>query len=275
MDKLTEIINHKKREVETRKELYPVRLLEQSIFFPTKSLSLKHYIKREDKSGIIAEIKRKSPSKGDINPYVSVERTSIGYMQAGASALSILTDKEFFGGSNDDLVMARRFNFCPILRKEFVIDEYQIVESKSIGADAILLITAVLNENELLTLTQFAHSLQLEVLIEIHDESELDRCVKAGSDLVGVNNRNLRTFEVDLNQSIRLAEKLPNDAVKIAESGIDSAATAAYLRQNGFDGFLIGERFMKTARPEIAAGEFIKELNRLEMKPKSNVAIKA
>ncbi|MGE0589169.1 MAG: indole-3-glycerol phosphate synthase TrpC [Cyclobacteriaceae bacterium] len=275
MDKLTEIINHKKREVETRKELYPVRLLEQSIFFPTKSLSLKHYIKREDKSGIIAEIKRKSPSKGDINPYVSVERTSIGYMQAGASALSILTDKEFFGGSNDDLVVARRFNFCPILRKEFIIDEYQIVESKSIGADAILLIAAVLNENELQVLTQFAHSIQLEVLIEIHDESELDRCVKAGSDLVGVNNRNLRTFEVDLNQSIRLAEKLPNDAVKIAESGIDSAATAAYLRQNGFDGFLIGERFMKTARPEIAAGEFIKELNRLEMKPKSNVAIKA
>ncbi|MCB0488928.1 MAG: indole-3-glycerol phosphate synthase TrpC [Cyclobacteriaceae bacterium] len=275
MDKLTEIINHKKREVETRKGLYPVRLLEQSIFFPTKSLSLKHYIKREDKSGIIAEIKRKSPSKGDINPYVSVERTSIGYMQAGASALSILTDKEFFGGSNDDLVVARRFNFCPILRKEFIIDEYQIVESKSIGADAILLIAAVLNENELQALTRFAHSLQLEVLIEVHDESELDRCVKANSDLVGVNNRNLRTFEVDLNHSIRLAEKLSGDVVKIAESGIDSATTAAHLRQNGFDGFLIGERFMKTARPEIAAGEFIKELNQLEAKQKSNATIKA
>lgn len=275
MDKLTEIINHKKREVETRKGLYPVRLLEQSIFFSTKSLSLKHYIKRQDKSGIIAEIKRRSPSKGDINPYVSVERTSIGYMQAGASALSILTDKEFFGGSNDDLVVARRFNFCPILRKEFIIDEYQIVESKSIGADAILLIAAVLNENELEKLTQFAHSLQLEVLIEIHNESELDRTVKASSDLVGVNNRNLRTFEVDLNHSIRLAEKLPSDVVKIAESGIESAATAAYLRQNGFDGFLIGERFMKTARPEITAGEFIKELNQLETKLKPNAAIKA
>lgn len=275
MDKLTEIINHKKREVENRKGLYPVRLLEQSIFFPTKSLSLKHYIKRPDKSGVIAEIKRKSPSKGDINPYVSVERTSIGYMQAGASALSVLTDKEFFGGSNDDLVVARRFNFCPILRKEFIIDEYQVIESKSIGADAILLIAAVLDKNELLKLTQFAHSLGLEVLIEIHEEAELDRCLSANADLVGVNNRDLRTFKVDLNQSIRLAKKLPDDAVKIAESGIDSAATAAYLSQNGFDGFLIGESFMRAARPEIAAGEFIKELNRLKAKTKSDVTVKA
>ena len=145
MNILDQIIEHKRKETEERKSLYPVRLLEQSIYFGTKPVSLCHYIRRRDKSGIIAEIKRKSPSKGVINAYVSVERTSIGYMQAGASALSVLTDKQFFGGSNDDLTVARKFNFCPILRKDFTLDEYQIVEAKSIGADAILLIAAALD----------------------------------------------------------------------------------------------------------------------------------
>ena len=137
MNILDKIIEQKHKEVAERKSLYPVKLLEQSIFFSSPTVSLKKYVQRKDKSGIIAEIKRKSPSKGIINASVSIERTSIGYMQAGASALSILTDKEFFGGSSDDLTVARKFNFCPILRKDFVVDEYQIVEAKSIGADAI------------------------------------------------------------------------------------------------------------------------------------------
>ena len=137
MNILEKIVEQKKKEMAERKSLYPVKLLEQSIFFASPTVSLKKYVQRKDLSGIIAELKRKSPSKGAINPYVSIERTSIGYMQAGASALSILTDKEFFGGSNEDLMVARKFNYCPILRKDFTIDEYQIVEAKSIGADAI------------------------------------------------------------------------------------------------------------------------------------------
>src|SRR5688500_15119050 len=145
MNILDQIIAHKRKEVSDRKSLYPVKLLEQSIFFSSPTVSLKKYVQRKDKTGIIAEFKRKSPSKGIINAHASVERTTIGYMQAGASALSVLTDKQFFGGSNEDLVVVRKFNFCPIIRKDFTIDEYQIVEAKSIGADAILLIAAVLD----------------------------------------------------------------------------------------------------------------------------------
>src|SRR5688572_19192414 len=185
MNILDQIIEYKRKEVSERKELYPVKFLEQSIYFGTQPVSLKKYIQREDKSGIIAEIKRKSPSKGVINPHVSVERTSIGYMQAGASALSVLTDKQFFGGSNEDLTIARKYNFCPILRKDFTIDEYQIVEAKSIGADAILLIAAVLSSDQINKLTGFAHSLGLEVLLEVHDEEELKSNLETGADLIG------------------------------------------------------------------------------------------
>src|ERR1044071_3705561 len=173
MNILEEIIEHKRKEVEERKSLYPVKLLEKSIYFPSPSVSLRKYIQRPDKSGVIAEIKRKSPSKGVLNKNVSIERTSIGYMQAGASALSILTDKQFFGGNNEDLTTARKFNFCPIIRKDFTIDEYQIIEAKSIGADAILLIAAVLDPKLSQALTSFAHSLGMEVLLEVHDEQEL------------------------------------------------------------------------------------------------------
>src|SRR6187200_1712301 len=191
MNILDQIIEHKRKEVSERKELYPIKFLEQSIFFGSQPVSLKKYIQREDKSGIIAEIKRKSPSKGIINPHVSVERTSIGYMQAGASALSVLTDKNFFGGSNEDLTVARKFNFCPILRKDFTIEEYQIVEAKSIGADAILLIAGILNHAKIKSLSELAHSLEMEVVLEIRDESELYSALNEFTDIVGVNNRNL------------------------------------------------------------------------------------
>jgi indole-3-glycerol phosphate synthase len=156
MNTLQKIIQHKKQEVQEKKELYPIKLLEKSIFFKPTTVSLKKYLLRDDKSGIIAEFKRKSPSKGNINAYANVEHVSISYMQAGASALSVLTDSTFFGGNNKDLETARKFNFCPILRKEFIIDEYQIFESRSIGADAILLIAEILTKEEVQRFSQIA-----------------------------------------------------------------------------------------------------------------------
>lgn len=263
MNILDEIVVQKKKEVAERKSLYPVKLLEQSIFFESQPVSLSRYVTRPDKSGIIAEIKRKSPSKGVINANVSVERTSIGYMQAGASALSVLTDKQFFGGASEDLMTARKFNFCPILRKDFTIDEYQIIEAKSIGADAILLIAAILTPEQSKALAAFAHSLRLEVLLEVHDEVELKDHIDTGADLVGVNNRNLKTFEVDINLSKKLSPLMPAGVVKVSESGISKPETIVELRREGYQGFLMGENFMKHSRPEKAAREFILELNKL------------
>ncbi len=266
MNILNQIIEFKHKEVEERKSLFPVKLLEKSIFFTSPIVSLKKYVLREDKSGIIAEIKRKSPSKGMINPYVSVERTAIGYMQAGASALSVLTDKQFFGGSNEDLTVARKYNFCPILRKDFVIDEYQIIEAKSIGADAILLIAAVLEPEKVKSLTDFAHTLGLEVLLEVHDEDELRNNESRRVDLIGINNRNLKTFEVSIETSKRLSGLIPEGVVKVSESGIDNPRTILELKKFGFSGFLIGQTFMQQSRPETACKEFIDELQKIEMK---------
>ncbi len=266
MNILDQILEHKRKEVSEHRELYPLKLLEQSIYFQTPTVSLKKYVLRGDKSGVIAEIKRKSPSKGMINQHVSVERTSIGYMQAGASALSVLTDTHFFGGSNEDLTTARKFNFCPILRKDFVIDEYQVVEAKSIGADAILLIAAALNPPAIKALSSFAHSHHLEVLLEVHDEVELKNNLEAGADLIGVNNRNLKTFEVTVETSKRLSSLIPDSVVKVSESGIESPEIILDLKTYGFRGFLIGQRFMQNSRPEKAAKDFIKELNRLKGK---------
>jgi len=265
MSTLETIVAYKKKEVEEKKALIPTKLLEQSIYFPTATISLAEYLKRDDKIGVIAEIKRRSPSNPEINPNVNVERTSIGYMQSGASALSVLTDNHFFGGTNEDLTVARKFNFCPILRKDFIIDEYQIVEAKSIGADAILLIAAVLTEPEIKRLATFAQSLDLEILMEIHDESELNNVDLSYVHVLGVNNRNLKTMEVNLETSMSLAEKLPQSTTKISESGIKSAEDAAKLKQFGYDGFLIGELFMKCTRPERACMQFIDEL--MEMIP--------
>ncbi|MBC7864485.1 MAG: indole-3-glycerol phosphate synthase TrpC [Bacteroidia bacterium] len=265
MNILEKIISYKKKEVENRKSLFPAKLLEQSVYFSSPCVSLKKYLKREDKLGIIAEIKRKSPSKGNINPYVNIERTSIGYMMAGASALSILTDTEFFGGKNEDLTTARKYNYCPILRKDFIIDEYQIIEAKSIGADAILLLANVLSVEETKKLTAFAHSFGLEVLLELHDENELGH-ISAETDIVGINNRNLKDFKVNLEHSINMLNKLPKEKMKIAESGISAALDLTILRDAGFDGFLIGEFFMRHSRPEEKCKSFILEVNALNKK---------
>lgn len=261
MNILEQIIAHKYKEVEQNKELYPVKLLERSIYFDTKPVSMKEYILRPDKSGIIAEIKRKSPSKGNINEFVDIEQTSIGYMQAGASAISVLTDNNYFGGKNEDLTLARKFNYCPILRKDFMVDEYQVIEAKSIGADTILLIAAAISPELTLQLAKFAKSLGLETLLEVHSESEYHSHYNDFIDMVGVNNRNLSTFEVSIETSKRLSAIIPNNVVKISESGISNAENIVELKQCGFNGFLIGETFMKTSTPHLACASLIKQIN--------------
>ena len=267
MNILDQIVEYKKKEVAERKSLYPEKLLEQSIYFKTQPVSMKKYILREDKTGIIAEFKRKSPSKGIINAHASVERTTIGYMQAGASALSVLTDKPSFGGSSEDLTAARKFNFCPIIRKDFTIDPYQVIEAKSIGADAILLIAAILDPAQAKDLASQAHSLGMEVLMEVHDEEELKKNLSVDADLIGVNNRNLKTFEVSIETSKRLAPLIPDHVVKVSESGISDVETIIELRKFGYKGFLMGENFMKRSRPEQAAMEFMEKLRTISPKP--------
>lgn len=260
MSILKKIISYKKQETEERKRLYPLELLQKSIYYPSPCVSLKRYIMRPDKSGIIAEFKRRSPSKGIINNEAEVEKTSIGYMQGGASALSVLTDELFFGGSNNDLEIARKFNYCPVLRKDFIIDKYQIYEAKSIGADAILLIAAVLSKEEVIRFTNYAHELSLEVLLEFYNDDELEKYDK-NVDLVGINNRNLTNFSVNFEHAIQMIEKLPSHALKIAESGIQQPEDILQLRKAGFNGFLIGELFMRELSPENACRKFIREVN--------------
>ena len=198
-----------------------------------------------------------------INKYVSIERTSIGYMQAGASALSVLTDTEFFGGKNEDLTTARKFNYCPILRKDFMIDEYQVVEAKSIGADVILLLANVLSPVRIKELAKLAKSFGMEVLLEVREAEEL-KSVNEYMDAVGVNNRNLKDFSVSINQSLKLASLIPNEFVKISESGIASATTIMELKKAGYNGFLIGETFMRSGRPEMACARLIREIKELK-----------
>jgi indole-3-glycerol phosphate synthase len=263
MNILEQIVAAKKLEVQEQKNLYPIKLLERSIYFESPVVSLKNYVTRSDKSGVIAEIKRRSPSKSVINGYISVEKISIGYMQAGASALSVLTDKTFFGGSSNDLQVARKFNYCPILRKEFIIDEYQIIEAKSLGADAVLLIAAILNPGKMKRFAELAQSLGMEVLLEVHREEEIET-IAIEADVIGINNRNLMSFETSIENSIKLSAMLPKETIRISESGIDSAETAFMLKQEGFHGFLIGEQFMRHSRPEDACAAFIKQLNKLK-----------
>ncbi len=260
---LDKIIAHKQNEVAERRDLFPTKLLEKSIYFETPVVSLKKYLLREDKSGIIAEFKRRSPSKGAINPYAQVEQVSIGYMQAGASALSVLTDEHFFGGKSADLTEARKFNFCPILRKDFIIDEYQLIEARSIGADAVLLIAECLEKEALQQLAKQAKSLGLEVLMEVHSIGQLAKlCPEV--DIVGVNNRNLEDFSVSIQTSIELADAIPAEFTRISESGLNDPQAVVELQEHGFQGFLIGEHFMKTADPAKACDQFIQSVQNLQ-----------
>lgn len=213
-------------------------------------------------SGIIAEFKRRSPSKGEIHPNPSVDAADIaaGYERAGAAAISVLTDGTFFGGSSLDFVAARRAAaHTPMLRKEFIIDEYQIFEARAMGADAILLIAAILDCASCRRLAATAHSLGLEVLLELHDPTEIGH-VGDHTDMVGVNNRNLGSFVTSLENSVRMAPLLPSDLLRVSESGIGDPATVRALRGHGYRGFLMGENFMKTDDPAAALAQFINQI---------------
>ncbi len=264
MDILEKIIAHKRQEVENNKSIYPVKLLEQSLHFAAPTVSMKSYIRNPEKSGIIAEFKRQSPSKGVINEFAEVEKTTIGYMQSGASALSVLTDTQFFAGKNEDLQVARKYNYCPILRKDFTIDEYQIIEAKSIGADAILLISAVLTPDEIKRFSELAQSLHMEVLMEVHKKEELNDKLLDSLDLIGVNNRNLKTFEVSLEHSKTIAPLIPDQFVKISESGLKSPKELMELLPFGFEGFLMGQQFMEQSRPSQACFDFVQRYMNLK-----------
>lgn len=259
MNILEEIVAHKRREVEQSKQNASEKQLEQSQFFLRPALSLKRHLLEPGGTGIIAEYKRKSPSKGIINNKADVLDVTMAYANNGAAGLSVLTDEHFFGGTSEDLVKAR-INTIPILRKEFIIDDYQITEAKAIGADAILLIAAILTPEQVKEFTLKAHVLGLEVLLEIHNETELDHIYER-VDIVGVNNRDLKTFTVDLEQSVRLSREIPEDKIKISESGINDVANIQYLKQFGYRGFLIGENFMKENDPAVAFMKFTAELN--------------
>ena len=258
MNILDTIIAYKESEVAASKEQTSVEVLMQSEGFKRQSLSLKKFLLDETKTGIIAEFKRQSPSKGIINGNADVVAVTNAYTLHGASCLSVLTDNHFFGGSTDDLIKAR-VNNIPILRKDFMIDEYQIMEAKSMGADVILLIAACLTPQRVKELAEFAISLQLEVLLEIHTEEELEH-ICAATEIIGVNNRDLKTFTVDINRSIELSKKIGADKIKIAESGINDIETIGIFKKAGYKGFLIGENFMKQADPTTAFADFVQQL---------------
>lgn len=259
MNILDRIIADKYKEVALRKRLFTVTHLEKFPLFGRKTISLSTALKNSS-SGIIAEHKRRSPSRAVINQDLNVEEVARGYENAGACGISVLTDGKYFGGSLDDFLLARASVEIPLLRKEFIIDEYQILEAKAYGADVILLIAAVLDREKLRNLAQFAHDLELEVLLEVHDLEELERSLFPGVSMVGVNNRNLKTFEVSTDISKQLAEKIPDDLVKISESGISSIKAIKDLQNFGYRGFLVGENFMKTQDPGKSAAAFINEL---------------
>ncbi len=265
MNTLEKIIAYKQQEVDDRKKLYPIELLKKQLYFDAKPVSLKKYVLDPEKSGIIAEFKRKSPSEGVINEHANVEETTIGYMQAGSSALSVLTDGPSFGGSLEDLRTARKFNFCPILRKDFMVDAYQVYEAKAHGADAILLIAAAITKEKVLTLAELAHELNMEVLLEVHNKEEIDSHYGTYADLVGVNSRDLKSFETYLNALEELITLLPADVVKIAESGIKQPSDVLRMREIGYDGFLIGTTFMKNTNPAKACRKFSDQLGLLSM----------
>ena len=259
-DILQEIIATKRAEVDRRKRETDLQALYRQAETPrTTRHSLREAL-RSSSTGIISEFKRRSPSKGWINRDADVQSVVRAYQQAGATALSVLTDTPYFGGTDDDLRAARQACSLPILRKDFTIDEFQLVESRVLGADAVLLIAAALTREQCRRFAEIAHQLELEVLLEIHDQSELDYYSEY-VDVLGVNNRNLGSFHTDVANSFRLIEQMPREATPISESGISNPDTVKELRTIGFKGFLIGENFMKTDAPGDSLKSFINALN--------------
>lgn len=256
---LDQIIASKKREVALKKRVISLYQLENTDLFNSKTKSLSKSIVNSP-FGIIAEHKRRSPSKATINHSLSIEEVVKSYENAGASGISVLTDSQYFGGSLEDLLLTKATVNTPLLRKEFIVDEYQIMEAKSSGADAILLIAAVLTRAEIKSLSEFAHSIALEVILEVHNQEELEKSIMPSLDIIGVNNRNLKTFEVSLLNSVELINQIPEDFVKISESGLDKSDDIKMLKRIGFQGFLIGENFMKTNDPGKSLEQFLNEL---------------
>jgi indole-3-glycerol phosphate synthase len=259
MNILDRIVIDKRKEVDLRKSIIPISQLETSKLFHRNTFSLANRL-RTSNSGIIAEHKRRSPSKSVINQGLSVQDVASGYEKAGVCGISVLTDSKYFGGSLDDLVMARASCDVPLLRKEFIIDEYQIIEAKAYGADVILLIAAILERHEIKQFSELAKSLELNVLLEVHNEDELQKSLLPSIDMLGVNNRDLKTFTVSLETSKVLSAKIPEDFVKVSESGISTSSAIQELQPYGYKGFLIGENFMKTDNPGRAAEQFIQSL---------------
>jgi indole-3-glycerol phosphate synthase len=268
MNILDTIVARKREEVAELKAKTSLKELESRPHFSRKVFSLSQSLRDKQIAGlpgIIAEFKRKSPSKGIINAEADVKETTTGYVEAGAAALSVLTDVDFFAGDNENLLIAREHVKCPILRKDFTIDPFQIAEAKAIGADAILLIAAILSPEEVQQLAGFAQDMGLEVLLEVHNEEELKRTALTENiapfiNVVGVNNRNLKTFEVSIQTSIDLAKLMPQEMLRISESGISDPGNIRTLMQHGYEGFLIGETFMKQPNPAKACGEFVSGL---------------
>ncbi len=257
---LERIVADKHLEVTLRKQLIPVKQLEQSVLFERKSPSLSKRLK-QSASGLITEHKRRSPSKDCINQNLNIQDVAKGYENAGACGMSVLTDMKYFGGSLEDLLTARGSCELPLLRKEFIIDPYQIIEAKAYGADAILLIATVLSRKEIEHYSILAQELGMEVLLEVNNQEELYKSIMPSLNMVGVNNRNLKTFEVNLEISKTLSALIPDEFVKISESGIRSVADIKSLQPYCYKGFLIGENFMKTENPGAAAADFINLLN--------------
>jgi indole-3-glycerol phosphate synthase len=255
---LDEIVAQKRKEVKEKQQVTSIEDFRNSENFILPVISAKASILDESKSGIIAEFKRKSPSKGFINKDANVKDIVTGYETYGASVVSVLTDKEFFGGSFEDLQQAKEVLNIPILRKDFIVDEYQVYETKAIGADLMLLIAECLTKDEVYNLAKTAKEIGLEVLLELHSEDQLDK-VNDFIDLIGINNRNLKTFEVDIEKSKQILKQLPQDLIKVAESGISDPKTVKELRKAGFQAFLIGENFMKNENPVEAFQEFTKQ----------------
>lgn len=264
MNILEKIVARKREEVAESKKIKSIADLEKEPLFERKTISLSSALKKATSPQIISEFKRKSPSKGIINGAVEPEIVTADYVKGGAVALSVLTDIDFFGGSFDDFSRAREANpNTPMLRKDFIVDPYQLYEAKAIGADIILLIAACLTADEVKALSEKAHELGLEVLLEVHNDEELKETLCDSVDIVGVNNRNLKTFETSVETSVELSTQIPDSFVKISESGLKDAETIARLYQNGYKGFLIGETFMKTTNPGAAFAELQNDLSNL------------
>ncbi|MBD3723897.1 MAG: indole-3-glycerol phosphate synthase TrpC [Flavobacteriaceae bacterium] len=259
MNILDKIIADKQREIELKKKVVSVNQLEATDLFNSRTKSLSKILANSN-IGIIAEHKRRSPSKSVINFNHTVEDVTLGYQNAGVCGISVLTDGKYFGGSLDDLLLTKATVNIPVLRKEFIIDEYQILEAKAFGADVILLIAAVLTREEIKHLSQFAQSLGLEVLLEVHNREELEKSIMPSLNMIGVNNRNLKTFEVSLDYSKELSQLIPDEFVKVSESGISSIEAIKELQQFGYQGFLMGEHFMKTENPGNKAKLFIQKM---------------